>query len=203
MVDRIPFAAGHGVEGVSDLRRGARPERPAHVHCRRTPRRRRRESRDRRSGFSSGEASLDEWLVRFSDQSRRRDTAATWVVADAEDVVTAFVSLSMFAVSRARAADAFRRGAPDPIPSLLIGRLAVDPCHGRLGLGTALVQHALAAAVALNTLAACRAVVVTALNPRSVTWWQRFGFVPLDPDDDGAMDLYLLTKDIEATLRRL
>jgi len=72
-----------------------------------------------------------------------------------------------------------------------------------LGVGTALVAHALATAVELNATAACRAVVVTSLNPRTRSWWERFGFQPLDVDDPDGLDLFMLTKDIEATLRRL
>ena len=32
---------------------------------------------------------LDEWLRRHASQNRRRDTAATWVIADANDVAVA------------------------------------------------------------------------------------------------------------------
>jgi hypothetical protein len=45
--------------------------------------------------------------------------------------------------------------------------------------------------------------VVTALNPSSLSWWQRFGFDPFDAEDSTNLDLYLLTKDIGATLAKL
>jgi hypothetical protein len=61
----------------------------------------------------------------------------------------------------------------------------------------------LATAVELNAKAALRAVVVTALHARSRAWWERLGFVPFEPDDPKCLDLYLLTADIEATLRSL
>ena len=60
--------------------------------------------------------------------------------------------------------------------------------------------HLLATAVELNATAACRAVVVTALNPAARAWWERFGFQPLEPD---GFDLHLRSADVEATLRRL
>lgn len=123
------------------------------------------------------------------------------MIADAEGGVVAYASLSMTGIDLSAAPEALSKGAPDPIPALLIGRLAVDRSVARLGVGTALVSHALATAVELNVSAACRAVVVTALTPAAAAWWQRFGFRPLDEAD--GLDLYLLTKDIEATLRRL
>ncbi|MBY0388420.1 MAG: hypothetical protein K2X56_10030 [Mycobacterium pseudokansasii] len=55
----------------------------------------------------------------------------------------------------------------------------------------------------LNIKAACRAVVVTALNAEALRWWQRFGFEPLDADDQAKLNLYLLTKDIAETLPTL
>jgi GNAT superfamily N-acetyltransferase len=160
-------------------------------------------ARHDRSRLDSGQPVLDEWLRRYAGQSRRRDTAATWVIADAEGVVVAYASLSMTGVDRSAAPDTLAHGAPDPVPALLIGRLAVDKVYAGLGVGTSLVAHALATAVELNAAAACRAVVVTSLNARARSWWGRFGFDPLDADDPEGLDLFLLTADIEATLRRL
>lgn len=160
-------------------------------------------SRHDRGRLDSGEPVLDDWLRRYAGQSRRRDTAATWVIADREGVVVAFASLSMTGIDRSAAPDMPAKGAPDPVPALLIGRLAVDRSCAGLGVGTALVAHALATAVELNATAACRAVVVTSLNVAARSWWERFGFEPLDVDDPEGLDLFLLTKDIEATLRRL
>jgi ribosomal protein S18 acetylase RimI-like enzyme len=83
----------------------------------------------------------------------------------------------------------------------LLGRLAVDRHYANLGIGTALTGHVLATAVELNEKAAFRAVVVTALNARAREWWERLGFRPFDPDQADQLELYLLTSEIEATLR--
>jgi GNAT superfamily N-acetyltransferase len=160
-------------------------------------------TRHDRSSFDCGEPTLDEWLRRYAGQNRRGNTAATWVVVDADDVVAAYASLSMTAVDRSAVAAPLAKRAPNPIPALLLGRLGVDRRHAGLGLGTALVAHVLATATELNERAACRAVVVTAINDSSRLWWESLGFAPLDPGDPDGLDLYLLTSDIEATLARL
>lgn len=157
---------------------------------------------DRRD-FNSGEPTLDEWLRRYAGQNRRRDTAATWVISDAQDVVVAYASVAMTSIDRSAAPSAIAKGSPDPVPALLLGRLAVDRRHAGLGVGTALVTHVLVTAVELNEKAACRAVVVTAMSTDARTWWERLGFHPFDPADTGQPDLYLLTSEIEATLLRL
>lgn len=156
-----------------------------------------------RSQFESGEPILDEWLRRYAGQSRRRDTAATWVITNLNQVVVAYASIAMTAVDRSAGPRELAKQAPDPVPALLLGRLAVDRRYTNLGLGSALVAHVLATAVELNQKAACRAVVVTALTQTARSWWERLGFHPFDPADPEQLDLYVLTSEIEATLRAL
>jgi len=156
-----------------------------------------------REHFDSGEPILDEWLRRYAGQNRRRDTAATWVITDVDNVVVAYASVAMTGIDRSAAPATLAKGAPDPVPALLLGRLAVDHRYANLGIGTSLTAHVLATAAELNQKAACRAVVVTALNSRAGAWWERLGFHPFDPDDPERLDLYLLTSEIEATLRRV
>lgn len=110
------------------------------------------------------------------------------------------MSLSMTGIDRSGAPAALAKSAPTVVPALLVGRLAVDRSVAGLGLGTRMVEHILATAVELNAKAACRAVVVTALDETAYRWWQHFGFVPFTAKDPTNMDLYLLIGDIRATL---
>jgi GNAT superfamily N-acetyltransferase len=158
--------------------------------------------RHERADFDSGEPALDEWLRRYAGQNRRRDTSATWVILDRDDIVVAYASLAMTGIDHSAAPSSLARRSPDPVPALLLGRLAVDRNHHGLGIGTALVTHALSTAVELNAKAACRAVVVSALHRGARRWWERLGFHPFDPDDEDHPDLYLLTAEIQQTLQR-
>jgi GNAT superfamily N-acetyltransferase len=158
--------------------------------------------RHNREQFDSGEPILDEWLRRYAGQNRRRDTAATWVITTPDDVVVAYASVAMTGIDCSAAPAGLIKGAPDPVPALLLGRLAVDRRYAKLGVGTALTAHVLATAVELNQKAACRAVVVTALNASARTWWERLGFHAFYPDDPAELDLFLLTSEIDATLRK-
>ncbi len=109
-----------------------------------------------RSTFDSGAPDLDEWLRRYSTQNRCRNTAATWVITTADSEVVAYVCLAMTSTDRGDAPSSVAKHAPDPVPALLIGRLAVDRSHAGLGIGTALVAHVLATAVDLDERAATR-----------------------------------------------
>ena len=126
-----------------------------------------------------------------------------WVIADATDRVACYATLSMTSADQSAGPTPLAKGAPAQRPALLVGRLATDTSVTGLGLGAQMVKHILATAVELNVKAAVRAVVVTALNPAAFRWWQRFGFDQFDAEDSTNLDLYLLTKDIAATLAKL
>lgn len=156
-----------------------------------------------RDEFGSGEAALDEWLRRYAGQNRRSDAAAVWVITDANHKVVCFATLSMTSVDRSGSPRPLSNGALRQITALLIGRLATDARLGGLGLATEMVKHILATGAELNIKAACRAIVVTALNADAFRWWQRFGFEPFDADEAANLDLHLSTKDIAETLSML
>lgn len=125
------------------------------------------------------------------------------MITDESHRVVAFTSVAMTAVDRSAAPSALGRRAPDPVPALLIGRLAVDRTWAGRGVGTALVSYVLATAVELNERAACRAVVVNALDDAARVWWEQLGFHRFDRDDPANLDLFLLTDEIAATLDAL
>lgn len=146
---------------------------------------------------------MDQWLHRYANQNRRRNNAAVWVITDANQNIVCYATLSMMSLDRPATPATLAKGAPRQIPALLVGRLATDARVAGRGLATQMIKHILATAVELNLKAACRAVVVTALNPAALAWWQRFGFEPLDAHNAANVDLYLPTKDIAATLAGL
>ncbi|WP_250290713.1 GNAT family N-acetyltransferase [Frankia sp. CiP1_Cm_nod1] len=152
-----------------------------------------------RTQLDSGSPSLDDWLRRQASQSRRADTAATWVVADTDDRVVAYVAMSMSAVDVSRAPGALAARGLTQIPVLLCGRLAVDQRYTGHGLGRVLVRLLLTKTVDLNRTAACRAAVVHALDDRARAFWERFGFSPFSDTPD-ERDLYLLIKNTTTTL---
>ena len=64
----------------------------------------------------------------------------------------AYASVAMTGIDRSAAPEVVAKGAPNPVPALLLGRLAVDHRYANLGIGTALTAHVLATAVELNHL---------------------------------------------------
>lgn len=132
------------------------------------------------SRFSNGiHASLDHWL-RDRALASEGLSARTYVAcAGAEpDRVVGYVSISTALEQRNVLPSAkLRRGMPDQVPLLLIGRLAVDAGWRGRGLGSALLVDALRRCLAASEIAGARAVVAHAIDDSAVDFYQRHGLI--------------------------
>lgn len=133
--------------------------------------------------FNCGEAVLDRWLHRRALANQRSGASRTFVVVDVDDRVRGYYALAAGAVANTAAAGNIRRNMPDPIPVLVLGRLAVDRRAQGRRLGAALLQDAVNRAAAVAEQAGVRALVVHALDERAKRFYTHYGFrdSPLHP----------------------
>ena len=126
--------------------------------------------------FNCGEAALDEWLKRRAMVNQASGASRTFVVADAQGRVRAYYALAAGAVSHELATSKVRRNMPDPVPVMVLARLAVDRgCQGE-HLGAALLQDAVNRAVAVSHHAGVRALLVHALHEPAARFYDHYGF---------------------------
>ena len=130
-------------------------------------------------GFDSGIAELDAWLKRSARVAASSGTAATYVLCRASRVV-GYYALAMSSVTHDRAPSRLRRGMPDPIPVVLLARLAVARSEQGRQLGGHLLVDALRRCVRGGQEFGARAVVVDALNEDAAKFYEHFDFHPLD-----------------------
>jgi len=97
--------------------------------------------------------------------------------------VIGYYSLSAGMISHEAAPKAMRRNMPDPLPVLLLGRLAVDRRYHNQGLGRALLRDATLRAVNVAGNAGVFAILVHALSDDAKQFYRSCGFVesPLQP----------------------
>ncbi|MFN7642787.1 MAG: GNAT family N-acetyltransferase [Burkholderiales bacterium] len=135
------------------------------------------------ASFDCGEPSLNEWLKRRALASHLSGASRTFVVVDDQILVVGYYALAAGAISHESAAGAVRRNMPDPIPVLVLGRLAVDQRAQGIHLGAALLRDAVQRGAAVSQNAGVRAIVVHALNDRARDFYQHYGFQgsPLHP----------------------
>jgi GNAT superfamily N-acetyltransferase len=71
---------------------------------------------------------------------------------------------------------ALRRNMPDPLPVVVLGRLAVDRRHQGQGLGQAMVADALRRSLAARRLIGARALLVHAIDEKAAAFYRSLGF---------------------------
>ncbi|MGF7236572.1 MAG: GNAT family N-acetyltransferase [Frankia sp.] len=144
------------------------------------------------SRFSSGEAALDDWLRRYARTNQAAGNATTFVSVK-NDQVAGYFCLSTSAVARHDAVPrATKGGAPDPIPAILLGRLAVGAKFQGQGLGSHLLADAIRRALTVERLIGVRVMLAHAINSDAVAFYQRYGFQPSPVDP---LTVMLLMKD--------
>lgn len=132
--------------------------------------------------FVSGVDSLDDWLKRRARTSQASGASRTFVIADPERVI-GYYALASGAITTNSSIGRFRRNMPDPIPVVVLARLAIDRAwHGR-GLGRALFRDgAQRVAHAADTIG-IRGIVVHAISDHAKAFYLALGFEPspIDP----------------------
>ena len=100
----------------------------------------------------------------------------TFVVADTENRVCGYYAMAAGAVSHAMATSSVRRNMPEPVPVMVLARLAIDDRAQGIKLGAALLQDAGNRAVTVSQNAGVRALLVHALHDRAKEFYEHFGF---------------------------
>ncbi|WP_298290530.1 GNAT family N-acetyltransferase [Thiomonas sp.] len=133
--------------------------------------------------FACGKASLDEWLKRRALANQLSGASRTFVVTDRDGRVYGYYAMAAGAVSHREATNRVRRNMPDPIPVMVLARLAVDRRAQGIKLGAALLQDAVKRAVAVSQNAGVRALLVHALDEQAKQFYLHYGFQesPLHP----------------------
>jgi GNAT superfamily N-acetyltransferase len=129
--------------------------------------------------FDCGIDALDRWLRQSARVAAASGTAATYVLCRGERVV-GYYALAMSCVGHERAPSRLRRGMPNPVPVVLLARLALDRAEQGQSLGGHLLVDALARCVRGGDEFGARAVVVDALSPKAADFYCHFGFRDLD-----------------------
>jgi GNAT superfamily N-acetyltransferase len=148
------------------------------------------------AAFESGVPSLDEWLKRRAAQNQASGASRTFVACDGKDVA-GYYALASSAVAPAAAPGRFRRNMPDPIPVVVLGRLAVARSHQGRGLGRALFQDAGRRVIHAAEAIGIRGLLVHALSEEVKAFYVGLGLEesPLEP-----MTLMCTVADLRAAL---
>ncbi len=127
-------------------------------------------------GVACGEAVLDGWLKRRAMANQMSGASRTFVVADPDHRVFGYYAMAAGAVAHQMATSSVRRNMPDPVPVMVLARLAVDSQAQGIKLGASLLQDAVNRAVAVSHNAGVRALLVHAIHERAKQFYEYYGF---------------------------
>ena len=150
------------------------------------------------AGFHCGVASLDIGLKRRAAANQVSGALRTFVVCDDAKVV-GYHALASSAVAPAAVPGRIRRKMPDPVPVVVLGRLAVATSHRGQGLGRALFQDAALRVIHAADAIGIRGMLVHGLSGEARAFYLSLGLdeSPLDP-----MTLMVTVVDLRAAVER-
>jgi GNAT superfamily N-acetyltransferase len=127
--------------------------------------------------FHCGVAALDEWLRLQALKNQAQGAARTFVVCkENSQQVAGYYSLATGSVNHDTAPGALRRNMPDPIPVIILARLAVDVGYHGTGLGADLLQNAVLRICRVAEDIGLRAIMVHAISEEAKRFYQHHGF---------------------------
>ncbi len=143
--------------------------------------------------FDCGRESLNTWLRKTALKNEANDASRTFVICTAAKVI-AYYSLATGSVSRIDAPGRVKRNMPEPLPIIVLGRLAVDIRWQGKGMGLALLRDALLRCVEVSRDVAVKAVLVHALDEEAKRFYESVGFMesPANP-----LTLFITTLDLK------
>lgn len=150
------------------------------------------------NGFSCGVESLDVWLKQRALKNQVSGASRTFVLCEENSSeVLAYYALASSAVVSEVATGRLRRNMPDPIPVVVLGRLAIDQHLQKKGIGRALVRDACLRVVAASEAIGIRGLLIHALSLEAKAFYEQVGFEP-SPFDP--MMLMTTVQDIKALI---
>jgi GNAT superfamily N-acetyltransferase len=147
-------------------------------------------------GFDSGIASLDDWLRKRALANQASGASRTFVACDAGRVV-AYYALAASAIATESAPGELRRNTPDPVPVVVLGRLAIARSHQGQGLGRSMFQDAAHRIVQTADTIGIRGMLVHAISEEAKAFYLQLG---LNPSPLEPMMLMLTIADLRAAL---
>ncbi len=132
--------------------------------------------------FRCDEPELEEWLRQRARKNQVSGASRTFVVSLGDDVL-GYYCLAAGAVTHDEAPGSLRRNMPDPIPIVVLGRLAVHSDWQGQGIGAGLLKDAILRTVRLSEEMGIRAIIAHALHDHAKEFYLRRGFVvsPIQP----------------------
>ena len=125
---------------------------------------------------------LDDWLRHRALKNESSGATRTYAVCSGNEVA-GYYSLAVGSIEHLFAPGNIKRNMPQPIPVMILARLAVDQRYAKQNIGTSMVRDALLRTLQAADIAGIRAMLVHALHEKAASFYRERGFAasPFDP----------------------
>lgn len=130
-----------------------------------------------RSSFDCGVPALNHYLQRQISQDCKRRLAYGYLALDDDDCIMGYYTLSAYAIPFDEISVELNKKLPfyNPLPAILMGRLAVDCRYRGQKVGSRLLVSALNHIKSLQI--GCLVLVVEAKDDTAIAFYRHFGFL--------------------------
>lgn len=125
--------------------------------------------------FDSGVPALDIWLRKRARANEESGASRTFVTCQGNRVV-GYYSLAAASIMHDAATGRVKRNMPEPVPAVLIGRLALDKAWQGRGHGVSLLKDAVLRIASAAETIGVRAILVHAMSKDAMKFYEKFGF---------------------------
>lgn len=132
--------------------------------------------------FNCGVSLLDNWLKKRAGSNERSRASRTYFLCDGDRVI-GYYALALGSLASKVAPRKIKRNRPDPIPVMVLGRLAIDQEYQGNKLGSALLREAILRVLQAADIVGIKAFLVHAISAEAKKFYIDRGFIvsPFEP----------------------
>jgi GNAT superfamily N-acetyltransferase len=126
--------------------------------------------------FNCGNETLNDWLKKKALKNQKQGASKTFVICDGK-LVVGYYALATGSVERINAPKSLTRNMPNPIPVIVLGRLAIDQqFHGKK-LGSALLKDVIRRTIFVSDNVGVKALLVHAISEEAKRFYVHHNFI--------------------------
>lgn len=130
-----------------------------------------------RDSFDCGVTSLNDFLKRYAIQNERKSLSRIYVCSSGNQII-GYYSLAFGSVMQEHIPSTHTRGLGRyEIPSMILGRLAIDIKFQGEGFGMSLLKDAMMKAIKASAIAGLKLMIVHAKDQNAQNFYLKHGFI--------------------------
>ena len=128
------------------------------------------------SDFDCGKLSLNAWLEERARGNEAGGGSRTYVLLTRDRKIAGYYCISNYCLAHEGTRAVIRRNMPNPIPAVLLGRLAVSKDYQGLGIGRALLHHAIENALKVSKITGAALFITEPIDEEALAFYRHCGF---------------------------